>query len=825
MRLSDQAVASALAILFLFTLYPVDLRAVTRQGSDPDRVVTAVRTTTPPRVDGVPDEPEWRGALPATDFIQRDPDEGQPASEKSEIRVLYDADAIYFGCVFTDSKPDEINSPFTRRDNEIESDWASIRIDSYHDHQTAFEFTFNPAGVKVDILQFDDGNNEDVSWDPVWFVETKLTSTGWTAEVKIPFSVLRYNSPSSDTGESEWGINFFRSISRNQESDRWAFTPKKESGFISRFGHLRGLRDLPDPRQVEVVPFTVGKQSYTPASDVRPRRDEFSGDLGADIKYGLSKNFTLDATINPDFGQVEADPSVLNLSSLETFYPEKRPFFIEGTQFIRFTTFGGEFGPGMFYSRRIGRGISEGEVALGPGDHIEELPQTTTLIGAVKVSGKTTGGLAVGVLEAFTEEERAVVSDSAGNLTEQVVEPFAHYNIIRFRQDVLSNSYVGAIITTVAKTSRQPAFTNGYDWKLRLDGNTYALDGFLALSHTKIFTGERATGSAGKASFSRIAAEHWLWSAGVDFTSKRYDINDAGFFFSPNDYGGSASITYKEDTPARAVRSYTIGGGLHLRQTFDEVNIFRNVSANGGLLFANYWNASWNAGYDFGLYDHRETRGNGLYRKPTSWSASLNLSTDNRNAVVGNLSQSFGGDDKRKREHSTSLGVELRPIPWMRWEVNGQYSREQNTEAWITNDRTASPVVSIFGDRSTETWSLTLRGTLAFTRELTLEYYGQLFFATGFYENYRALSGDASFIPVAPTADLASRNFNRQALNSNLVFRWEYLPGSTIFLVWSQARTGRDDEYMSTVRENVDGTFRLPPANVLLLKVTYWWNV
>ncbi len=824
MRFTDAAVSGGLAVCSLLTILAgVFPSSAAAQGHD--RVVTAVRTSVPPRIDGVPDEAEWRDAVPATDFIQRDPDEGKPASEKTEIRVLYDRDAIYFGCVFYDSRPSEIKSPFTRRDNEIESDWASVRIDSYHDHQSAFEFTFNPSGVKVDILQFDDGNNEDVSWDPVWFVETRITPEGWTAELKIPFSVLRYNSPASDTGESEWGINFFRRISRNQEDLRWAFTPKKESGFISRFGLLTGLRDLPDPRQIEVMPFTVGKQSFTPASTVRPRQDEFSADLGADIKYGISKNFTLDATLNPDFGQVEADPAVLNLSSIETFYPEKRPFFIEGTQFIRFTTFGGTFGPGMFYSRRIGRGISPGEVSVPAGGRIEEIPQTTTLIGAVKLSGKTTGGLAVGILEAFTEEERAVVSDAAGNRSEQALEPFGHYNVIRFRQDVLSNSYVGAILTSVSKTSRAPAFTNGYDWKLRLDDNTYALDGFLALSHSTIGPGTRATGSAGKVSLSRIAAEHWLWDAGFDFTSKQYNINDVGFFFSPNDIGGSASLTYKEDAPAEVVRHYTIGVSVHGRQTFDNVNIFRSVNANGSLLFTNYWSASWNAGYDFGLYDHRETRGNGLYRKPYNWNSSLSLSTDGRQVVVGSISQSFGKDDRSKTSHSTALGVELLPVSWMRWEVQGEYAKSKNEEAWIMNDRSVAPAAAVFGDRNTETWGMTLRGTLAFTRELTLEYYGQIFLAKGYYRNYRVLTGDAAFIPTPSTPELAGANFNARTLNSNLVFRWEYLPGSTIFFVWSQARAGDDGKYLSTVRENVDGTFRIPPANVLLLKITYWWNV
>jgi hypothetical protein len=814
MSLYTSTRAAGTALLFLAALNAAI-------AGDNPRTVRALRAGSPPKIDGVLDEPEWRAAVPAADFIQLDPEEGKPGSERSEVRVLYDDEAIYFGCTFYDSRPDLIVSPFTRRDNQVESDWGSIEIDSYHDFQNCYEFSFNPSGVKVDILRFDDGNNEDASWDPVWYIESQITPQGWTAELKIPFSMLRYNSPGSDTGEYAWGINFMRNISRKQEDQMWAFTPKKESGFVSRFGRLVGLNGLPDPQQLEVVPFTVSKQTFTPASDVMPKVDQFTQEFGADFKYGLSKNFTLDATINPDFGQVEADPAVLNLSTLETFYPEKRPFFIEGTQFIRFTTFGGQFGPGMFYSRRIGRGISPDEVSVPAGGRIESIPQSTRLMGAAKVNGKTGGGLAVGVLEAFTDEERAVVSDSNGARTDQVVEPFGQYNIIRLKQDVLANSYVGAIFTSVAKHSRLPAFSNGYDWKLRLDRNTFALDGFLALSHTTLSGGERKTGSAGKLSFSRIAAEHWLWSAQTDFTSPKYNINDAGFFFSPDDYGGSGSLTYKEDVPQVVVRSYRISGGAHLRQNFEGVNLFRQFSANGDLLFSNYWNSDWSAEYDFGGYDQRETRGNGLYRKPHTAQTSLTVGSDGRNSVVGELTGRYAWDELSMGQAAVELGLEMKPLPWMRWGVSTLYEVTRNQEAWVMN-RTDG---SVFGDRSTDAWDFTLRGMLAFTNELTLEYYGQLFLAKGKYENYRLLSGDASFTPVPETPELRAADFNDQSFNSNLVLRWEYLPGSTIFLVWSQARSDGNGDYNTTMKENIGETFRIAPANVLLLKITYWWNV
>lgn len=224
--------------------------------------VRAIRTLIPPTVDGVLIDDVWIKAVPAADFTQRDPNEGQPASERTEIRVLYDDEALYVGCMFFDSEPDKIVSRLTRRDNEIECDWGSIRIDSYHDHQTAFEFTFNPAGVKVDILMYEDGDREDASWDPVWDLQTKILADGWSAELRIPFSILRYRTSASSSADSAWGIDFIRTISRKQESDRWAFTPKSQSGFVSRFGHLVGLENLPEPRRLESAVRTKHVPAY-----------------------------------------------------------------------------------------------------------------------------------------------------------------------------------------------------------------------------------------------------------------------------------------------------------------------------------------------------------------------------------------------------------------------------------------------------------------------------------------------------------------------------------------------------------------------------------
>ncbi len=791
-------------------------------GGDNPKNVRATRTSHSPTIDGILNEEVWSSAVPATDFTQRDPLEGQPASEKTEIRVLYDDDALYFACMYYDTEPEKIVSRLGRRDMEIECDNGSIRIDSYHDHQTAFEFTFYPAGVKIDILQFDDGNHEDASWDAVWDVQTKILSNGWSAEVKIPFNILRYKTVEGDTSVHEWGINFLRYISRKQESSRWAFSPKSQSGFVSRFGHLQGLNNLHSPRKLELLPFVVAKQTYQPATYNRKRQEAFLGDAGLDMRYGITSDFNINLTINPDFGQVEADPAVLNLTTIETFLPEKRPFFIEGTQIIHFTTFGGDFGPGMFYSRRIGRAISADEVDVSGNKTITDLPSSVTILGAAKITGKTSSGLSVGILQAFTQEEKATLVDPANNTSEQVVEPFAHYNVLRMKQDFLENSNIGFIVTSVEKTGRYPALTAGTDWNIKFDNSMYQLDGFLSFTRTTTRDLDRINGSAGRATFAKIGGEHWLWSIDGDYTAKKFNINDIGFFRRPNDVGGLLSVTYMENKPAEVVRNYTIGLFTHGRQNFDNINLFKEINLGTDILFANYWNFSAGTDMDFGAYDDRETRGNGLYEKAHAYSLSGSLRTDTRRDIIVSLEQSYRWDSKQYQRYSTSLGLMIIPVSWMSYELQTAVNRARNQEAWVDTMGIGGNIVNIFGDRSTDDISFTLKSNLTFTRDLTLQLYGQVFLAKGHYENYRQLVGTSDFIQ---TQYSGNNDFNSTMWNSNVVLRWEYLPGSTLYFVWSQSRHDNISDYFRSFGGDFNGTFQTPPANVLLLKASYYWNL
>ncbi|MDZ7362631.1 MAG: carbohydrate binding family 9 domain-containing protein [candidate division KSB1 bacterium] len=766
---------------------------------DHDRTLLAVRTATPPKIDGFLIEPAWALAPAAADFLQRDPHEGQPATEATEIRVLYDDEALYFGCMMHDREPDKIMARLTRRDNEIESDVISIRLDSYHDHKTAYEFTVLASGVKVDILQFNDARSEDDSWDAVWDVKTQilrgeidvagngaLTPRGWSAEIKIPFHALRY-SPAKD-GKNIWGLNFIRRISRKQERSHWVLVPKSESGFISRFGHLMIEGDLPSPRRLELLPYSIGKSRFTHPTLVTPpdATHAFSSNAGFDLKYGLSNNLTLDLTVNPDFGQVEADPAVLNLSTFETFYPEKRPFFIEGTQILQFTTFGGRFGPGLFYSRRIGQGGDE----------------PATILGAAKITGKTAGGLAIGALQAVTDKK--------------LDAPAASYSIVRLKQDLLENSTLGMIATAVARENRFPAFTGGVDWNLRFQQSIYGLDGFFAGSQTTQDLTRRITGASGRLRFGKDGGKHWLYSISTDFTGRHYNINDAGFSRRPNDYGANFELRYKEDQPGKILRRWNIRADRHLRWNFDGAQLFNDYGVNTRWEWLNYWEMGLRSRYSLAADDDRESRGFGRYRKPRSFSAGFEFETDSRKPIIAEFETEHLRDAKGQRQWNTALGAEIRPTTWAEINLQLGYGRSRDREAWVDNPGDS---LSVFGFRDTDEYDLTLRSNLTFTRDLTLQIYGQAFVAKGHYDRFKKLVTPTTLIPYAYHDN---PDFNEQAFHLNVVWRWEYRPGSVLYLVWTQARAGEGANYFTRVRRDFRETFSLPAENVVLLKVSYW---
>src|SRR5881628_1136087 len=454
--------------------------------------MTAERVRRPPTLDGRLDDPAWAGAVPIRGFTETDPDEGKAASESTTVMLLYDADAIYVGARLYDDAPAKISSRLGRRDDNTQSDVFYVDFDSYHDHRTAFEFAVNPAGVKLDDLCSNDFFIGDRSWDPVWEVATATDSIGWVVEMRIPFSQLRF----PQVREQVWGVNFFRWVFRKNELSQWVFKKKTETGYASRFGHLVGLRDIPSPRRLELLPYSLGRGTYDSPAAGNPFDDGHSyfGGAGLDLKYGVTSNLTLDAAVNPDFGHVESDPAFVNLSAFEQFLPERRPFFVEGANTFNFGMiasfigFGGT--PQIFYSRRIGRPPTGAYTSAAVPGGFTDLPDYTTLAAAGKLTGRT-GGWSVGVLAALTPVEYGTWEDTNGVHTHTAAGPLTNFFVARLKRDWAGKSGFGVIATAVNRrlvpgastTLRSGAYLAGADFFHRWHHNDYSVSGSFSTAY------------------------------------------------------------------------------------------------------------------------------------------------------------------------------------------------------------------------------------------------------------------------------------------------------------------------------------------------------
>lgn len=788
-----------------------------------NKTAVAIKVNEEIKVDGVLSESAWEKAVSISDFVQLDPYEGENPTEKTEVKILYDDKAIYFGFMLYDSEPSKITARLTRRDRDIESDKINIILDTFHDHKTAYFFSVNSAGVRVDGIITGDGSRFDTEWDGIWEADVMISEVGWVCEVKIPFATLRF------ADGKEWGVNFERYISRKKELIQWALISKRETGRVSKIGHLVGLNEISSPKGIEIYPYAAPKLIFSPEAEFNAKTKDFKFDFGVDLRYKITNDFVLNATFNPDFSQVEADQVVLNLTTYETFYPEKRQFFTDGSQFFSFGAPGGRGGGrrfgGMqiFYSRRIGKRPS-GFPNVPDGGRIVYYPEKTKIIGAVKLTGKTQDGISIGFINALTSAEKAVVSDSLGREFKVTVEPFANYSVLRFQKDIMNNSAFGMILTNVSRDGAIPSVTGGFDWGLRFVNNTYAFDGFLAFSKTSRNNGKPAT--AGRFSIAKIAGESFLYSTSYDYTAKGFYINDVGFFSRDNDHGGSTELRFKQDIqPFWIVRRYYAGVRYNYRWNFDGAMIMRGIGFDQMIEFLNYWTFSTFGFYSpWKVYDDRETRGNGLYLGKDRYNVNFSLRTDSRKSVIFDFEYGFGKwglkekEDIKRWQNRYEISIIFRPVDWIDFEIGSQFRFVRNEEAWVENIANDEGTISIFGDRSTDEFDLTLRGTVTFTRDLTFQVYAQTFVAKGHYENFKVLKTPESLVPYNYTGN---PDFNSQSFNLNFIVRWEYKPGSALYFVITQSRNGKDDNYFRSLRNDIIQTFKTPAISGIYLKITH----
>jgi hypothetical protein len=877
------------AALGCFLMLPV---AGGAQLSDPDphsdsvltrdgrtiRALQAVRIQgAPPGIDGDLSDPVWRTAPMATDFVQMRPREGEPATERTEARILYDDHALYVAIRAWDSEPDSIAAQLTRRDQGSYSDLVHVVVDSYHDRRTAFHFAVNPLGVKLDMYRYDD-SREDIGWDAVWDVATRIDSEGWTAEFRIPLSQLRFSAAPVQT----WGINFGRDIARRSELATWAPLSENDQALVSRSGELRGIRDLSPPRRLEVLPYAVARMARTPGDTENPfhRRHDPAGELGADVKLGLTNSFTLDLAVNPDFGQVEADPAQVNLSAFETFLPERRPFFQEGAGIFRFGIGLGDGDGGnqtLFYSRRIGR-APQGRP--GSGAEWADAPSQTRILAAGKLSGKSDGGWSLGVLGAVTGSEEARVFRD-GEFGRDPVEPRTGYSVLRVQRDFRQGeSALGVIGTGTYRDAdmadalgiRQSGYAGGLDFRHRFRGGTMELRGNLLGSHVEGSPEAMlATQRSSARYFQRPDQDHmtldpeatsmqgWsstleLWKMGGgpwrfgtlnQVRSPGFEVNDLGFMPEADYMNQIAFVGYFQNQPGRVFRNWRINTNAWSSWTFGGEHQNLGGNLNGGATFHNNWNFNMGGNVNLGGLNTTLLRGGPAFRVEPNYNGWGFLGTDGRRSVqVGMNLTGNVRPDSDSWTVGTSPSVRWRPSERTTLRVGTSFSRRVDDRQWVGRVTVDDEPLYLFGRIDQTTVSLNLRADMALTPTLTVQLYAQPFVSTGGFEEFKRVTDprgeryDDRFAPVDATlqdgvyqAELngtpfqfGNPAFNFGQFRSNAVLRWEYRPGSTIFLVWAQGRDHfeRDGEFRAG--RNFGDLFGQESENVLMLKVSYWLN-
>ncbi|MEA3501128.1 MAG: DUF5916 domain-containing protein [Candidatus Marinimicrobia bacterium] len=752
-----------------------------------DKTITAHKLKNEIKIDGILNENIW-GNKPVSNFIQKEPNEGKKATEKTNVWVAYDDFYIYVVAKLFDSKPNLIDKKLARKDADFNSDLFFVAIDSYNDNRTGFYFSINPGGSVGDGTLYNDSNIDD-SWNGIWEAKTSVDNKSWNVEIKIPLSQLRYNK----SDKMVWGINFSREIFRNNESDFYIMVPDSASGLVSHFADLIGLNGIQQKKRIEILPYVVGKTQYLDHDDNDPfyTDNQHQLKIGGNLKIGLGSNLTLDATFNPDFGQVEADPAVMNLSAFETFFEEKRPFFIEGQNIFEFgrgganNNWGFDFGvPQLLYSRRIGR-KPQGSIDYNY-DYIDK-PTATKILGAGKLTGKTKNNLSIGVLSAVTERTFASLYTDSG-IMKQEIEPLTHYGAFRSKKEFNnSRQSLGMIFTSVNRDLNDSllseqlannAYTFGIDgWTFLDKKKNWVLTGNVIGSHisgtkdymldfqesphryfqrpdAKKFTIDSSlTSMAGW--FSRITLNkqkgNFYLNTAIGASSPGFSNNDLGFQFGTDQINGHVVLGYKWFKPGQIFRRKMIHFIYTESYDFEFNNLAKKFMTFNFLQFKNYYNLMLNGGYFLESYSKQLTRGGPLTTVPKTIFAEISLHSDSRKKIVVESHIEYWNQNKINSYGSNlSFGVEWKPSSRLNIEIEPSYSKNVKSLQWI--DKFEDELVTktygfryVFGNMTQETISSQIRINWTFTPKLSLELFAQPYISVGEYDNFKELAKPKSY--------------------------------------------------------------------------------
>jgi hypothetical protein len=833
----------------------------------PKAVAAATAPFAAPIIDGRLDDDLWRTARPITDFVQDEPSEGAAPTEPTEVMVAVDAHAVYIGARLGDASPELIRARLARRDEEVSSDYFLVFLDPHHDHRSGVYFGVNAAGTQYDGTMSNDDWNDD-SWDGVWESGVQLDKHGWTLEMRIPLSQLRFDGRAG----RRWGINFERVIDRKKEHVMLFITPRAQSGFVSRFPDLVGVETLAAPARVEVTPYVSLAGAYRkrelgdPYADSRQQRLR----AGLDLKVGLGGHLTLDGTIFPDFGQVEVDPAVINLSDVETFYPEKRPFFIEGASIFN------DFGVGgatdywgidwphhqLFYSRRIGR-APQGEL---PDDvDFKAVPDAADILGAAKLSGKV-GDWSLGSLAALTSAEQARISMDGVERTVPV-EPLTGYGLLRAQRTLRGGRHgVGLLGTMVARDLSDPALRA----QLSRTGAVAGLDGWITLDPERVWvmnvwgSYSRITGTAERITaaqqsslryFQRPLASHLgvdptrtsldgytvrtsinkqsgriLANAAAGMISPGYEINDLGFLGTTDRINAHVGGGYRWPDPGRVLRN-----AVTLAAVFSDWDFSGARTGGGAFLKAqgklrNYWNVWSQATLFPESIDTRRTRGGPAMLNPRGASGNLGWESDSGRPVSGGMNAGFDrGAHRSANDWWVGGFVSARIADRASLSLEPSYNRGRTFRQYLETEDDPSATATfgkryLFGDLDQRTVSANLRASFIFTPRLSFQLFAQPLVSSLRYASVNSLAAPYTFLFERTQRDPGEFSKSVVSLRGSAVLRWEYLPGSTLYLVWN----GNQGEEIPDTRFDfggrVSGIGRLEPNHVFMAKLTYWWS-
>lgn len=858
-----------------------------------EREIIAIKIEKPLRIDGLLIE-DLYAAHPNQTLIQREPDNGKPATENTDVWIAYDNEALYVGARMWDTRPDSIVARMGRRDAPVQSDEFQVLIDSYHDRRSGFWFVLTPSGTIQDGTVSND-NLFDDTWDGIWEAKTSIGAQGWTAEMRIPFSQLRFN----EQDEYIWGIQLGRMIKRKNEHSLYTYIARGESGMVSRCAILRGIQNVAPPQRREFTPYITTNYSKLPSEKDNPFYEGHDAklNLGTDLKLGIGSNITIDATINPDFGQVEVDPSVINLSAYETFYQEKRPFFVEGADIFSFgrggptTRWGFNYmEPDFFYSRRIGRS-PQGEIDT---DGWVKIPSASSILGAAKISGKLNGDWSIGGMSALTNREFGEVSED-GQKRKEEIEPLTSYNLIRTLKEYNEGRQGLGLITSYTHRSfddpvlrdilSDDALGVGLDgWTFIGDEKEWAVGawgGFTRVSgsttrmldlqqssihyyqrpdadHVDVDTNMTSmTGYAGRITLNREQG-HLILNAALGGTSPGFEGNDLGMHFGTDRINNHLAVGYHWYDPGKIFRNAVLATVYMSNYNFGGIKINEMIFAFGFAQFLNYWNIETLAAWGPETTNDTKLRGGPMVSSPPGGFLNVNINSDDRkNIVYGlgyNTSQQVGGNKSTRFVNRLNVKLGTR----LNLEFIPAYMLNNTIDQYIDTFEDDNAVAMggqryIFAEIDQKTISADLRFDYTFTPTLSLQAYFQPFISAGKYSRFKEFTHPRSYDfmvygdqdgPAAIRDDEAEQgyylfpagfdvgdslfveypDFNYKALVGTAVLRWEYSPGSILYLVWT--RNGVNEDHPGELRLNHDlgDLLGATPDNFFAIKATYWFD-